>query len=135
MRKGIIVALAILAFGLVQAQAADVEGDEARELTFSLCYARHAYGNCMSLGIGMRLDTRAKVEAKLGVVIDDDEGLKDVCWEGLSQSFEDQERWRKAEGREQGEREFCQQAWGDYGCSGAKVVGLLYHRDSFCKFE
>ena len=131
----VIATAALFALGFAQAQAAAVEGDEARELAFSLCYAQHAYGNCMGLGIGMRPDTRAKVEAKLGVAIDDDEGLKDVCWEGLSQAFEDQEHWRNAEGREQGEREFCQQAWDDYGCNGAKVVGLLYHRDAFCKFE
>lgn len=135
MRKIVIIAVAILAFSFAQADAADVEGDEARELVFSLCYAQHVHGNCMSLGIGMRIDTQAKVEAKLGAVIDDDARLKDICWEGLSKALEDQERWRKDEGFESGEREFCRQAWDEYGCSGAKVVGLLYHRDVFCKYE
>ena len=64
----VIVAAAFFALGFAQAQAADVEGDEARELAFSLCYAQHAYGNCMSLGIGMRLDTRAKVELEFCIL-------------------------------------------------------------------
>ena len=135
MRTNMIAVLALSALGFAEAQAADVKGDEARELAFALCYAQHAYGNCTSLGIGMRLDTRAKVEAKLGVAIDDDEGLKDACWEGLTQALEQQEHWRKAEGFEQGERGFCQEAWDDYGCNGAKVARLLYRRDFFCKFD
>lgn len=137
MRKILIVALMILVVGLGAAQSVDAKSDKDRQLTFSFCYAQFGYGKCIQLGLAMRMDTQAKVEAKLGAAIDDDERLKSVCEDALLQEFEDYEALRRAEGGDYRNTDlrWCEQLWNDYGCEGEKEAGLLYHRDSFCKYE
>ena len=126
MRNIMVMALGIFVLGITSAQATD-------DLIFGFCYALHASGNCGALH--MRLDTEGKVEAKVGGEFRATGDHHPACSDGMLWAFEDQERWRRAEGRELGEQRFCQQAWDDYGCSGAKVPGLLYHRDAFCEYE